>query len=264
MRSDRMKWGCAPFLALALAGCATTEEVPDPSYIPSDKAAINTQLGVEYMKSGNYDTAIVKLKKALEDDPNYSSAYSMLGEVYRRTGQMDKAEEFFRKAVDLDPKDSGAWSNYGQYLCQVGRYEEADQMFEKALANPLYPTPEIALTNQGVCAARQGDLGRAEEKLRAALDRNPNVPEALLEMGEVSYRQGQYLKARGYLARYAEVAKHSPRSLWLGVRVERQLGDADAVGSYSVALKGRFPESEETRLLIESERRGGHGETVGR
>ena len=83
-------------------------------------------------------------------------------------------------------------------------------------------------------------------------------------MGEVSYRQGQYLKARGYLARYSEVAKHNARSLWLGVRVERQLGDADAVGSYSVALKGRFPESEETRLLIESERHGGHGETVGR
>ncbi|MGH8573444.1 MAG: type IV pilus biogenesis/stability protein PilW, partial [Gammaproteobacteria bacterium] len=193
----------------------------------------------------------------------YSSAYSMLGEVYRRTGQMDKAEEFFRKAVDLDPKDSGAWSNYGQYLCQMGRDAEADMMFEKALENPLYPTPEIALTNQGVCAVRRGDLGHAEEKLRAALDRNPNVPAALLEMGEVSYRQGQYLKARGYLARYSEVAKHSARSLWLGVRVERQLGDADAVGSYSVALKGRFPESEETRLLTESERRGGHDEAVG-
>jgi type IV pilus assembly protein PilF len=116
------------------------------------------------MRTGNYDTAIVKLKKALEDDPNYSSAYSMLGEVYRRTGQMEKAEEFFRKTVELDPKDSGAWSNYGQYLCQVGRDAEADQMFENApLANPLYPTPEIALTNQG-CAPLAGAISAARKK----------------------------------------------------------------------------------------------------
>lgn len=170
MRAGRLKRGCLPFLALALAGCATTEEVPDPSYIPSDKAAINTQLGVEYMKTGRYDTAIVKLKKALEDDPNYSSAYSMLGEVYRRTGQMDKAEEFFRKAVDLDPKDSGAWNNYGQYLCQVGRDAEADTMFEKALANPLYPTPEVPLANQG-CAplARASSGGRKKSCARRSI-----------------------------------------------------------------------------------------------
>ncbi len=262
-RDRRGQYRSALFFAIALAGCAATQEVPDPSYVPSDKAAINTQLGVEYMKTGDYETAIVKLKKAIEDDPNYSSAYSMLGEVYRLTGQMDKAEEFFRKAVDLDPKDSGAYSNYGQFLCQVGRDAEADTMFEKALSNPLYPTAEIPLTNQGVCAARKGDLGRAEEKLRAALDRNPRVPGALLEMAEVSFRQNRPLEARGYLARYAEVARHSPRSLWLGVRVERQLGDVDAVGTYSVALKGRFPDSPETRLLIQSERGGEHGGSVG-
>ncbi len=264
MQWQTSNWAGTLGVVLALAGCATTEQVPDPSYVPSDKAAINTQLGVEYMKAGDYETAIVKLKKALEDDPSYSSAYSMLGEVYRLTDQMDQAEVFFKKAVELNPNDSGAWSNYGQYLCQVGRDAEADTMFDKALANPLYSTPEIPLTNQGVCAARRGDLGRAEEKLRAALDRNPNVPAALLEMADVRLRQGKALEARGFLTRYAAVAKHTAPSLWLGVRVERQLGDKDAEGSYAVALKGRFPDSAETRLLIESERGGDHGESVGK
>jgi type IV pilus assembly protein PilF len=255
-----MKRGVA--IGLVLAGCAATDRVPDPSYVTSDTASINTQLGVEYMKQGNYEVAIVKLKKALDDDPDYSGAYSVLGEVYRRTGQMAEAETYFRKAVDLDPKDSGAASNYGQFLCQAGRYAEADTMFEQALANPLYANPEIALANQGMCAGRKGDLGRAEEKLREALDRNPRLPAGLLEMADLSLRQGQYLKARGYLTRYAEVAKQTARSLWLGVRVERQLGDVDKAASYAVALKGRFPDSEEARLLTASERQP--GEEAGR
>ncbi len=35
------------------------------------------------------------------------------------------------------------------FLCQEGRLEEAEKTFLRAAANPLYETPEIAITNAG-------------------------------------------------------------------------------------------------------------------
>ena len=71
-------------------------------------------------------------------------------------------------------------------------------------------------------------------------------------MCDLSFRLGRHLPARGYLQRYAEVARHSPRSLWLGVRIERELDDRDAEASYALQLEKNFPDSAQTKLLLES------------
>ena len=71
-------------------------------------------------------------------------------------------------------------------------------------------------------------------------------------MSELTFKQNNYMSSRGYLQRYLEVGRHTPKSLWLGIQVERILGDKDAVSSYALMLKNNFPDSEETRLLNES------------
>jgi type IV pilus assembly protein PilF len=54
------------------------------------------------------------------------------------------------------------------------------------------------------------------------------------------------------LQRYLEVGAHTAQSLWLGIRIERELGDRDALASYSLQLEKSYPDSEEARLLLES------------
>ncbi len=71
-------------------------------------------------------------------------------------------------------------------------------------------------------------------------------------MSDLSYNQGNYLSARGYLQRYLEIANHTPISLWLGIRIERELGDKNALSSYALSLRNNFPDSKEARLLQES------------
>lgn len=238
-----------------IAGCATPGTTEEKEFIPDNLAAINLQLGIEYSKEGNYEAALAKLRKALEIEPNYPSAHHVIAVVYDQIGERAKAEEHFKRSIELDPRDSQTLNDYGAFLCRLGRAAEAYPLFERAIANPLYKTPELAHANAGVCAARAQDLVRAEKELRAALSINSNLPSALLEMAAVSYDQAQYLPARAYLQRYLEVARHNARSLWLGVRIERKLGDVDAIASYSLALRERFPDSEEARLLRESEGR---------
>jgi type IV pilus assembly protein PilF len=108
------------------------------------------------------------------------------------------------------------------------------------------------LTNAAICIRRQGDLSQAEAYLRRALDRNKRYPPALGQMALVSFERGNPLSSRTYLQRYLAVADPNPEMLWLGVRVERGLGDGKAAQEYAQLLRARFPDSLEVQKLQES------------
>jgi type IV pilus assembly protein PilF len=96
-------------------------------------------------------------------------------------------------------------------------------------------------------------LAKAEEYFRLALNKDPGFAPALLQMGLISYSEGKYMSARGYMQRLQEVANHSPESLWLAIRTEFALNDHQAWGNYAILLRSNFPESDETRSLQEWE-----------
>lgn len=240
-------------VTLGLMGCASAptnkNSAPDD---PSKVAYLNTQLAIAYVRDGENELALKKLERAVGVDPNYAPAYSTMGLLYNRVGAFDKAVNSFRTALELDPENSSILNNYGQVLCQHGQYEKGQEMFLKANENLLYRSPEIAFSNAGTCALAAGDVADAETHFREALQINPKVPSALLRMSGISYDLGRYLPSRGYLQRYLEIAKHTPKSLWLGIRIERELGDKDALASYALQLENGYPDSQETRLLLES------------
>ncbi|MFA7096224.1 MAG: type IV pilus biogenesis/stability protein PilW [Gammaproteobacteria bacterium] len=240
-------------LALGTAGCAAVPEQPGTRSLQA-AAEANLQLGVGYLQQGNYELALEKLEKSLEQNPSSASAHNVIAVLYERLNQLDLAERHYRRALSLDPKDSGAHNNYGRFLCMRNRLAEAEKHFLTALENPLYQTPEIAHTNAGICALRVPDPAKAEQHFRSALKVNPLYREALIEMAKLSFEQERYLQARAYLQRYQEVAPKSAESLWLGVRIERALGNRDAAASYALLLKSNFPDSEEMQQLLESER----------
>lgn len=243
------------FLSLALfiglTGCSsnTVREGVD-----QEKAAkANAELGLRYMLQGNNELALSKLKRALEYDPTYAPAHHYMAELYRRLERPDKADDHFRDAVYYDENnDSNLYNNYGAFLCSQGRHDDGVKQFEKVLDNPVYARPGQVYENLGMCLESKPDLEKAEEYLRKALKENPRLPKSLLAMGRISYSRGNTLSARAYLQRYEAVARHSPESLWLGIRIERVLGDKDALASYGLMLKGRFPDAPETKLYLDS------------
>lgn len=246
-----------PFILLLLAGCAGNP-AGDDLQTPNSSNAVaetNLNLGVAYMQRGEYEKALEKLDRAYKADPGYYATQNAYGLLFQELGKPKLADEHFRKALKLNPHDSGTRNNYGQFLCQQGHYQEAESMFVKAAQNPLYKTPAIPLTNAGTCATQNHDTARAEQYYRHALEIDSGIPAALLHMAHISYDRGNYMSARGYLQRYQQVAKHTPDSLWLGIRVERELGDKDAVASYGLLLKNNFPDSDEASRYLETRKR---------
>ncbi len=237
-------------LLAVLAGCATETEF---GTVDSKKAAqLNAQLGLNYMVQGKNEMAMDKLQKAVEYDSHNIAAQHYLGELYRRLGKNDEADEHFRKAVDLAPDDSSLQNNYGVFLCGLKKYRDGEKHLLKAVDNPVYEARDEAYHNLGLCVRDAGDIAKAEEYFRDALKVNPRLPAALLELTDLMLQQKNYVSARAFLQRYSAVAPHKAHSLWLGIQIERVLGDKDALASYALSLKNNFPDSEETKLYLDS------------
>ncbi len=252
---DTLLWlGISLLCALQLA-CAAyppqDAEVP-PGGTANELARVNTQLGLGYLRAGQLNLAWDRLNTALQADPNYAIAHNGMALVYDRLNESTKAEKHFKRAIELDPSDSAAQTNYGGFLCKHGRIDEGEKFFLMAVENPGYDKPAVAYTNAGLCKLRVDDPSGAETYFRAALRADPRFGVALLNMAQLSFDNDQYLPARAYMQRYEEVSKHNSRSLWLGIRIEKNLGDKDAVSSFAMLLKASYPDSPETQLLLDS------------
>lgn len=223
-----------------------------PARTTNEITQSHLNLAVEYIRQGDHEGALEALNRARQADPAYPAVYNAYGILYQQIGQPARAEESFKRAIGLDNNDSPTLNNYGRLLCQQGRAAEAEKTFLRAAKNPLYQTPEIALTNAGLCLDSQGRAQEAEAYYRQALQLNPEIPQALLQMCEIILNKNDHLAARGFLQRYQQVARHTSRSLWLGVQIENELGDKDAVSSYALLLRNAFPDSAEAGLLSRS------------
>lgn len=241
-------------LAAAAGGCSSTPQTQSPREREpqqraepdlQEAARLNTELGVAYARQGQFDVALDKLSRALQQNPNYAPAHSAIAIVHAQRRDPVRAEEHYRRALRLQPHDPHTLNNFGVFLCEQQRMAEAENLFLQAAADRDYREPEAAYTNAGVCLRRVPDLDKAELHFRQALGVNPAYPEALAQLASLFYERRDYLRARAYLQRYEQVGPPTAATLWIGVKVEYALGDETAASQYARRLKSEFPDSEE-------------------
>lgn len=251
MRSLLPIWTAMLLMAIfLLSACTGFDGIRSES--EQDKIVkTNVDLGLGYLKRGQYDIALQKIQRALDMDWENGDAHTVAALVYERMKKIDKADEHYQYAIEYKPRDGAVLNNYGVFLCRQSRWKDAVNKFIAAVKQPGYKTPARAYENAGACARRIPDEENAEKYLRKALSQNPELPVALYEMAELSFEKKKPLSVRAYLQRYEAVAAHTPQSLWLGVRAEKQLGDDDAAARYAKLLQRKFPESEEFQKLLE-------------
>jgi type IV pilus assembly protein PilF len=232
---------------LLLSGCGSTGSVDDRA---RNSAKIHTELAASYFERGQYAIALQELGVALQSDDSYAPAYNVRGLVRMTLREDTQAEADFRRSLKLEPGNAATHNNFGWFLCHRGRPKESIAEFLEALKDPLYNTPDLAYANAGICAHRAGDLAAAESSLERALILHPGMPEALAGLAEVHYSKGDHAAARMHWLRFLQTGVElDAAQLWLGVRLERKMGDRDAAASYALQLRKRFPDSREAQFL---------------
>src|ERR1019366_6290992 len=249
-----------PLGALALlVGCNSTPKAPEPQprltpppqqqASPAERARMHTDLAGGYYERGQMAIAIEELNLAVATDAGYAPAYNVYGLAYAMLGDDRKAEQSFQRALELAPNDSDVHHNWGWYLCQHKREREALVQFEIAVSNSLYRTPEIALVNAGRCAQTIGDIRAAESYFRRALAAQPGNALASYGVALIAYKEARYEEARNWMRAVMQTTTPPPEAIYLGLCIERKLGDRQAELSYISQLRNRFPDSDETKAI---------------
>ena len=250
--------------AIAVAGCASkptqttpqtvieTPQVqlaPQPPVTPRRKAELHTELAAGYYERGQMSVALDELKLAERDDPTYSRIYNVYGLVYTMIGEADTAEANFRRALSIAPNDSELHHNWGAFLCSHGHPAESIAEFEIAARDPLYKTPEIALTNAGKCSVLLGKNAEGEQYFRRALSLKPQDASAAYNLALLDYREGRLDEAQTLMRTVMSQNNAPAPALYLGMCIEKRKGDRDSQDSYAQQIRNRFPRSPESQNL---------------
>ncbi|MCX7192572.1 MAG: type IV pilus biogenesis/stability protein PilW [Proteobacteria bacterium] len=235
---------------LMLAGCVAVK--PQGNDGPNKSAKVHTELAGLYFERIQMGIALSEIAQALQADPNYAPAYNVRGLIHMSLREDSAAEADFLQSLRLDKTDSEAQNNYGWFLCQRGREMESIPHFMEAVKNPLYTTPERAYLNAGLCFQKAGNNKDAEDFLQRALRLQPDLPQAQLAMSELKFAGGDYLSASKYFAAQKN-ENLTAAQLWLAVRIERRVGNANAEASYNLQLRQHYPDSPETQLMLHGE-----------
>src|SRR5688500_7181762 len=249
--------GMTLVMTVGIAGCMSTssDNITEPQL---DRASeINLEIGIDHLRKGNLPAAKEKIDRAVEQNSRNAKAQMAAGLLYDRLGETNKADNHFDRALSIEPKNPDIANNYAAFLCKNDRFERGEKFALQAAANPLYNTPEVAYVNAGNCARANKDLAKADAHYRKALTAQSRFGAALFSLAEVELEQQNYLSARAFLERYMAVSRTSPSTLWLGVRIERGLGNSAAANQYAQRLKNEYPSAAETRQLLQSERNPG-------
>ncbi len=207
------------------------------------RARIRLELAIGYFEQGQTTIALDELKQSISADPTYSEGYNLRGLIYMRLEDFRFAEESFRKALSLNPKDSNVIHNLGWLMCLGGRYTESAELFNRALSNPQYGERAKTFRAQGLCQSRAGLRADAEASLMKSYELDAGNPVTAYNLADLLFQRGDFFRSQFYVRRLNNSELANAESLWLGVKVERQLANRDAMLQLAGQLEKRFSQS---------------------
>lgn len=248
---------CLPVLAvlvaLALGGCsATGPSAAEPSAAPvtefdepeqRKRARLRLELASAYFEQGQMDVALDELKQSLAADPTYATAHVLQGRVLMQMNNPRAAEDSFQRALQHAPRDPYALHHYGWFQCRQGRHAQAIELFDRALASPVYGGQAITYTTKGVCQLLMGQRSEAQGSFSRAYELDPGNPIAAFNLSQLLFQRGEDARAQFIIRRLNNSELANAETLWLGIKIERRMGNSVVVEQLAQQLGRRFADS---------------------
>lgn len=143
--------------------------------------------------------------------PHLSEAYNTALRALGR-GQFDQMTLYLDQAITLQPQAADLFYYKGEAYRLQGKYSQANEFYKKALAlNPDFAPAYLGQAR--VARAVSPDNARsAQANLEKALQLDPYLYEARLELAELALQRGD---GKGALAELEEVSRQVPESVLL-------------------------------------------------
>lgn len=238
-------------LAIVLTACAGGMPRKSKAERMKELAELKTQLAIEFMKNQNYRTALTSINEAITANRKYDAAWMVKALIYQTLKVPDKAEESYRQALSISPNSAEINNNYGWFVCDtLKKPTQSNVYFDKALADPTYPSPQVAYMNKGICAARAGNGSEAQHNFNRARAIAPWFAPVYKEMARSEWQSGQNQRATELFNIYqSKTDALDADGLLLGWRIAQSRGDTQAAYEYEAQLRSKYPYSDEMQSI---------------
>ncbi|MGA4578931.1 tetratricopeptide repeat protein [Limisphaera sp. VF-2] len=134
------------------------------------------------------------LLKAVEVAPDYRPAHTELARIYVATGRQKEAVERLENVIRANPKDIVSLMQLALLHSELTNHTAAREVYERILK--LQPRYVPALNNLAwLLAEHLGELDRAYELARQAVDLQPGEPATADTLGWIHFKRGEYSRA---------------------------------------------------------------------
>ena len=251
-RSILTIWACG----WLLSACVTTTTGgfnTEPSAERAERDFV--QLAIGYFEAEDMAAARRNINNALALNSRSSDAYNVLALVLQREGDRELARQTFERALALDAKNSRARNNYAAFLFELQEYERAYQQLEIVANDTSYDGRALAFENLGLSALRTERPERAEYAFERALQLNRNAFRASLEMAQIRFDRGEFAAAMNFYNQFVTSSQffnvlQTPRSLLLGIQLERRFDNDDGAARYASQLESLHRDSSEYQQYL--------------
>jgi tetratricopeptide (TPR) repeat protein len=194
------------------------EEKPAPKAglisVPSSKSEKASKLYAEALRdlqNGKLKSAEEKLRRAIEEDPDFTEAYNELASLQINKKQYAAAEALLRRALLKDPQSTEALLKLGICLNYLGRHREAKELLNEALKRS--PNLISAHVHLGIALLETDQIAEAEPHLLRGMGASGRDQAlAYLYLGKLYAEVGDVDKAIANWRIYLQLDPNSPNA----------------------------------------------------
>jgi tetratricopeptide (TPR) repeat protein len=153
--------------------------------------------GVEYTRSGDFQSAVDEYLKSLALDPENVQTLYGLGYAYRQLDQLDEAIEYLSQAVGINPNYIDAYYEMGLAYWKGKQYQEAIDQFTNVTTRGQADDSKVpkAYYSLGRLYLLENKLDQAQMALQTSVGFDDQYAEAQYYLGEVYRRQKNFSSA---------------------------------------------------------------------
>lgn len=177
--------------------------------------------GNELLEQGKYPEALAKFEEFLEKNYAIYQINLNIGKCYQEMGEHDKAIAAYNKIIEKvkagkesiegDETAAKALTNIGEIYLNQGNMEKAGEYLKQAVDN--FPEDETIAFNVGQIFFEQGETDKAIEYFNLAIKINESWPTPYRQLGYAYLNKGKYKLAVDSLKKFLELAPDSQEAV---------------------------------------------------
>ena len=197
-----------------------------------------------YVRNGQTNKAIEECKILIEAFPEEANYYGLLAELFIQNNDHENALKAFNDLLEIDPENGLAHYSLANYYRQNDEIEktEAELLLAVGSKDLELETKLVILNYYTDVLVDDPSKGPYTKKLFDAFEKaNPNNARAYAAIGDFYYKQGEPVKARGYIYKSLELEKDKFQVWNQLIIIDSELQDWEAMVKDGEAALELFP-----------------------